>query len=85
MRTHTILDDMLAAYENGEAEGQRQEFIAGWAITLTPDAKADKYEVLVRGNPVDGFAFIGPFPQGFHDDRAIPEESWVIILEGPPA
>lgn len=84
MRIHTILQDMLAAYENGEADDDRQGFIAGWATTLTPpNTKADKYEVLVRGNPVDGFAFIGPFPEGTHDDRAIPEESWVILLEDP--
>jgi hypothetical protein len=84
MRIHTILQDMLAAYDNGEADDQRKEFIAGWAATIAPpDAKAEEHEVLVRGNPVDGFTMAGPFPEGFHEDRAIPEEAWVVLLESP--
>lgn len=87
--TREVLSDMLAAYENGDAEDDRHGFINGWLTLLeavTATAAAEAPEVLVQAE-LDGDGLVlsmsGPYPAGHHDDRAIPENAWVVRLQGP--
>jgi hypothetical protein len=83
------LAELIEAYDNGDADDDRSEFLDTWAEILAPgkaepeEAKPD-LEVLVHGDPFrDGLHVQGPYPAGFLEDCALPESSWVVPVDDP--
>lgn len=91
-KVHTILAEMIADYENGNAADDLQGFLAGWASRIAPtDAPAEATEVLVHGSPFDqGLSVEGPYPQGFLAAQELDDTGfnryggWWIVSVDPP-